>query len=195
MGALDTYLVTIACPLDGIVEDVWQGKDGPCLFLKYREGASAPEDERAAGISMSDWRLPRHFGIHTDHDGHSLSAWGETDADGRWTATALDAVTATIPTGELVEDMDDGPYGPLRRIKQLRLWTADRGRDEQAIAELDAHHAEKAAALPAHGGQARCDRHDDPAPAVVWTGSFYLCGPCYESALGWPEYFSGPVLT
>lgn len=75
MGLFDHYVPDppLVCPVCNTVLDGWQGKDGPCMQLTWKQGAKipvahiwpdecVPKDE----IFFETFVLPRHFQIYTD---------------------------------------------------------------------------------------------------------------------------------
>jgi hypothetical protein len=100
MGMFDEYVPDppLRCPKCGTLMGGWQGKDGPCDLLVWRQGHTAPVDHavdpqwRLPEDVRSTRRLPRQFLIyHGDRCRCSAVyvAIGETDEEGRWIATRI----------------------------------------------------------------------------------------------------------
>ncbi|MFH1300233.1 MAG: hypothetical protein ABIK07_04165 [Planctomycetota bacterium] len=75
MSLFDHYIPDppLRCPVcDSVLED-WQGKDGPCFLLTWRQGIKFPVAHEWPDESVSDtksflesWTLPSRFVIYTD---------------------------------------------------------------------------------------------------------------------------------
>jgi hypothetical protein len=91
----DEYLPDppIHCPSCSAVPARWQGKDGPCFLLVWRQGNAHPTkqlgDEPLGGDDLSKLRLPGRFRMYADcPNGHALEAEGQA-IGGTWTRTSL----------------------------------------------------------------------------------------------------------
>ena len=102
MGMFDWYepQPTPACPACGSTLTEWQGKDGPCALLVWRQGAAealeqrVPEESRVEPERLKSWRLPKQFRIYS----HSCGCLYAVEADcqtlgGIWSETSV--VTAS----------------------------------------------------------------------------------------------------
>ena len=73
MGMFDWYKPAgnFKCPKCSKLLESWQGKDGPCLLLVWREGVKHPiehrvdEGVRFATESLGDFALPKQFRLYT----------------------------------------------------------------------------------------------------------------------------------
>jgi hypothetical protein len=74
MGMFDEYIPRppLSCPACGKILEGWQGKDGPCAVMIWRQGVATPidqaiEDEsvRLTDAERADFRLPEEFLIYT----------------------------------------------------------------------------------------------------------------------------------
>src|SRR5262245_51132297 len=99
MGVYDEYLPQPEpqCPKCGAIMRGWQGGDGPCAFLVWKQGEVEPidqpidEDAKLPADRIRAFRLPRRFLIYGG-DCQCSSAYAalcETDESGRWTTTRL----------------------------------------------------------------------------------------------------------
>lgn len=83
---------SLSCPQCGAELDEWQGKDGPCLFLSWRQGVDAP---LSTPYTPANWReqpnrLPASFGIYSvDCPCNELVEAECQCVDGTWTTTEL----------------------------------------------------------------------------------------------------------
>jgi hypothetical protein len=99
MGMLDWYQPhpDLRCPACGEVMTGWQGKDGPCAFLVWRQGAieaadqPIEEDARLDDERIRAFRLPARFVIYGGECrcSSAFAAICETDEEGRWVSTQL----------------------------------------------------------------------------------------------------------
>lgn len=93
MGMFDEYIPEppLHCPACGEELSGWQGKDGPCLLLVWRQGSphpAVPVDDELVADEDSEG-LPASFRIHT-FDAHSHWVDAECVAlDGVWTETRI----------------------------------------------------------------------------------------------------------
>ena len=110
MGMLDSYLPDppLNCPVCGAALSDWQGKDGDCGILVWRQGLAAPieqavpDEVRIADAERLALRLPPTFGIYSDHCGcpFPVDAIG-TCTDGVWVRSeVITAATARQKPGE-----------------------------------------------------------------------------------------------
>jgi hypothetical protein len=90
----------VACPSCGAAIGAWQGTDGPCRMLVWRQGSAQPVGQLAdARLAfdrerLAEFRLPREFTIAgLCSTGHDVTALGRC-ADGRWNITAVAGYTA-----------------------------------------------------------------------------------------------------
>jgi hypothetical protein len=86
---------SLNCPRCDATIDGWQGKDGPCCLVRWRQGHAQPEvlpdeadwvDATAARL----WRLPRSFGLYTTCE--SCGLWVDATGycqDDIWSYTVL----------------------------------------------------------------------------------------------------------
>ena len=103
----DSYLPTgiDTCPACGadLGGEEWQGKDGPCCLLTFRQGEVAADSTvedtvvlGPGGIDRNLDQLPQRFRIYLVHDAevsHWIDAQGELDDEGRWAETTILGVT------------------------------------------------------------------------------------------------------
>jgi hypothetical protein len=97
MGMFDTYepLPRLACPVCDVPLMRFQGKDGPCVLLLWRQGEAAPvahevdADVRFSDERLAEFRLPPIFDM-TDicPNGHVVDAVGRC-TDDVWIQTDL----------------------------------------------------------------------------------------------------------
>jgi hypothetical protein len=94
MGMFDWYepVPDLPCPVCGGAVQ-WQGKDGPCALLLWRQGEACPIEQRVdEPLSPDDlvsYRLPSTFGLYGECSRlHPTEAVGET-ADGIWTSSRI----------------------------------------------------------------------------------------------------------
>lgn len=94
----DTYIPAhdLRCPACQAQLNSWQGKDGPCALLVWKEGRTNPvqqdADDKNSGSAaqLSESRLPSHFLIYS-HDcprHQPIEALGAS-SNGTWTKTEL----------------------------------------------------------------------------------------------------------
>ena len=104
MGMFDYYRPKpdLLCPVCGLSDPEWQGKDGPCALFLWEQGQSSPVDQLVddeCKISLEDRakvRLPVRFEIYTDcRCPTSLDAVGFSE-HGVWTRTELLSPTNAV---------------------------------------------------------------------------------------------------
>lgn len=97
MGLYDTYepQPAIGCPICAAPSRGWQGKDGPCVFLLWRQGTRHPVDQpidadaRMDPTRYREFTLPPSFTIGGSCvNGHFYVATGSAP-DGVWSETEL----------------------------------------------------------------------------------------------------------
>lgn len=94
MGLYDHYepAPAIDCPGCGARLDYFQGKDGPCALLRWRQGSMHPvgfAGDPPPPSELTDYRLPDVFVVDAWCDcGHSVELTGFC-SDGTWSSTAL----------------------------------------------------------------------------------------------------------
>ena len=74
MGLFDTYrpIPALCCPACQQPLSGWQGKDGPCLMLVWKQGHASPvshevtEESRLPPEVLAQQRLPDEFHFYTD---------------------------------------------------------------------------------------------------------------------------------
>jgi hypothetical protein len=100
MGMSDYYVPArpLSCPVDGNLLTDWQGKQGPCFLLRWREGVAMPDYE---GVGVDEeWhmpverrekiRLPPTFAIYSfDCEAHEPIIADCTTVDGVWVSTTI----------------------------------------------------------------------------------------------------------
>ena len=87
----------VPCPFCGFAVEGWQGKDGPCVLLVWRQGAASPVDQRVdadASLDIAErdrLRLPVTFTITgtCPNDGGTVGARGQC-RDGVWIGTTTE---------------------------------------------------------------------------------------------------------
>ena len=97
MGMFDWYEPTVAsiCPQCGAGLKGWQGKDGPCELLVWRQGEREPVDQRVddqwrlSAEKLKSFRLPDLFLIYGGCDPHFSVYAICSCTDGVWTETRL----------------------------------------------------------------------------------------------------------
>jgi hypothetical protein len=98
MGMFDWYEPQpgLACPVCGRALVEWQGKDGPCALLVWRQGAAeaveqrVPEESRVAPERLKTWRLPEDFHIYSHACGCPYPVDATCRAQGGiWTETSV----------------------------------------------------------------------------------------------------------
>jgi hypothetical protein len=99
MGMFDYYEPdpALVCSVCGASLTGWQGKDGPCALLVWRQGMAGPVDQAVPNDDKGDpavlkrLRLPRQFEIYTQCCGGSFFVWASCVAlDGVWSTTVLE---------------------------------------------------------------------------------------------------------
>src|SRR5689334_17334793 len=99
MGMFDHYEPDppLACSVCGRRLTGWQGKDGPCALLVWRQGVAAPVDQAVPEESRGDrsviesLRLPREFEIYAGCCGGRFFATARCGApDGVWSTAVLE---------------------------------------------------------------------------------------------------------
>jgi len=99
MGMFDSFepLPELACSVCGARLMGWQGKDGPCALLRWRQGVAAPVDQDVPDENRGELsvifslRLPREFEIYTPCCGGECFATAFCTApDGVWSTTVLE---------------------------------------------------------------------------------------------------------
>jgi hypothetical protein len=110
MGMFDYYQPqpTLACPVCGTPLAEWQGKDGPCGFFVWRQGAAAPivhdvpDETRLEPLKLATVRLPASFTIYASCCSPRFSVEARCEAPaGVWTSAELvTAANATQHRGE-----------------------------------------------------------------------------------------------
>ena len=117
MGMYDQYEPdpSIHCPYCGTALTEWQGKDGPCVLLIWRQGIAAPRgpfiDPKAA---LDRFRLPQEFHFAPAKVGCRFCpsyAIGHSE-DGVWKSTTL-VLLSDAPFHEQV-DFESGPHQWIR---------------------------------------------------------------------------------
>lgn len=97
MGMFDQYepVPQLACPVCHVPLVEWQGKEGPCAILQWRQGTAWPVDQpideecRIAVADREKWRLPEKFGIYS-YDCGRHRVYAECVAPGGvWTVTRI----------------------------------------------------------------------------------------------------------
>ena len=94
----DTYepVPQLACPACSRPLEDWQGKDGPCALIIWRQGVTAPvgqpidDDARLDPEDLEKLRLPEEFEIYTSccHPRFFVEAIGRAP-NGTWEETEL----------------------------------------------------------------------------------------------------------
>ncbi len=84
------------CPSCGAPVKNWQGKDGRCILLVFRQGHRNPVEHRVDEDARSplpiDERLPPVFGFYgACANAHWLDATGYCDESALWVRSELDA--------------------------------------------------------------------------------------------------------
>ena len=104
MGMFDLYKPdpALGCPACGEPLRKWQGKDGPCSLLVWRQGVAAPVDQAVPEENRGDrsviesLRLPREFEIYTGCCGGRFFAIALCGApDGVWSTAVLETAANT----------------------------------------------------------------------------------------------------
>lgn len=99
MGMFDHYepFPALSCPVCGQPLSDWQGKDGPCALLVWRQGCASPVDQAVPDESRADpdvlraLRLPVDFEIYTQCCGGRFFVTAQCQApDGVWSRTKLE---------------------------------------------------------------------------------------------------------
>ena len=97
MAMFDNYRPDppLACPRCGKPLEGWQGKEGPCALLVWKQGNAEPVAQLVDDDARGDWtrlrqeRLPESFTIYAwDAEGHQVEAKGHAP-EGVWTTTTL----------------------------------------------------------------------------------------------------------
>ena len=104
MSLLDHYEPDppLACPACGAELEGWQGKEGDCSMLVWRQGHAAPVDQEVPDEIkgypdvIGALRLPNEFEIYTQCCGGSFFITAHCAArDGVWTHTELETWETT----------------------------------------------------------------------------------------------------
>jgi hypothetical protein len=99
MGMFDYYEPepALSCPVCGTQLAGWQGKDGPCALLMWRQGCAAPidqavpDDTKGEPAVISSLRLPGEFEIYTQCCGGRFFVTARCAAPGGlWSHTELE---------------------------------------------------------------------------------------------------------
>ena len=122
MGMFDWYEPTITpiCPQCGAGLKGWQGKDGPCELLVWRQGERGPIDQRVddkwrlSAEKLKCFRLPARFLIYTSCPPHLLVHAICTATDGVWTETRL--LEPEDVAAELFSDVPNDKRAALRDL-------------------------------------------------------------------------------
>jgi len=87
----------LACSVCGARLTGWQGKDGPCALLRWRQGVASPVDQDLSDEDRGDravidsLRLPREFEIYTPCCGGRFFVTAHCKApEGVWSTTVLE---------------------------------------------------------------------------------------------------------
>jgi hypothetical protein len=91
MGLFDTYVPDppLTCPMCRRILEGWQGKDGPCLLLCWRQGVQQP-DKTAVDVDLDSVALPSEFLLYSSDCTcfeHGVEAVGRCASDGVWRST------------------------------------------------------------------------------------------------------------
>ena len=123
MGMFDYYEPdpARACPVCGNESLEWQGKDGPCALLIWKQGNKScvgqrvPDETYGDPAVLSQLRLPPEFEIYAECCGEGLFVRARCTAPkGRWLTTELEtSETAQQHSGERREEF-------ARRLAWLR---------------------------------------------------------------------------
>jgi hypothetical protein len=100
VGAFDEYIPDppLSCPHCGELIPRWQGKDGPCDQLVWRQGVLEPVDQavdpqwRLPPYALAAHRLPRLFLIYPAAECRCslrYAAIAEADTQGRWVSSRV----------------------------------------------------------------------------------------------------------
>jgi hypothetical protein len=104
MGMFDSFepVPELACSVCGARLTGWQGKDGPCALLRWRQGVASPVDQDVPDESKGDrgvidsLRLPREFEIYTPCcEDRFLATAICTAPEGVWSTTVLETAANT----------------------------------------------------------------------------------------------------
>jgi hypothetical protein len=104
MGMFDYYepIPAITCPTCGEPLSGWQGKEGPCALLIWRQGQTLPIENPGNEVGpgrarlLETWRLPRTFTLYTFCGCEQwVTARGATNESGAW--TSCDIVDGKAP--------------------------------------------------------------------------------------------------
>jgi hypothetical protein len=126
MGMFDHYEPEPAldCPVCGAPLRGWQGKDGPCALLLWRQGVAAPvaqavpDEIKGEPSLVVDLRLPARFEIHAPCCGGRFLVTARCEApDELWSRTEL-------------ETADNARQRPHERRGEFKLrlkWLEGRG--------------------------------------------------------------------
>ena len=99
MGMFDYYEPEppLSCPVCGAPLAGWQGKDGPCALLVWRQGATAPinqavpDEAKREPAVIGALRLPAEFEIYTQCCGGNFFVTARCAApDGLWNHAELE---------------------------------------------------------------------------------------------------------
>jgi hypothetical protein len=105
VGMFDYYRPqsTLACPVCRKPLNEWQGNDGPCALLVWRQGVATPVDQlmsddvRLDAVALERFRLPATFTIYGYCCGQRFRVEAHCNSlDGVWNSTEL--VTAQNAT-------------------------------------------------------------------------------------------------
>jgi hypothetical protein len=119
MGLFDVYEpeARLRCPLDGHPLTKWQGKDGPCALLVWREGCSHPVEQqveselRLSASELDNFSLPSAFTIYSyDCPRHHPVVAVCTTRGGTWASTQLQ-----LPRGGRSAAQGEGAAGEHAR--------------------------------------------------------------------------------
>ena len=98
VGLYDDYSPDppLSCPVCGAALEGWQGHEGPCLLLVWKQGVAAPveqladEENRFPPEELAELRLPERFFIHAWCCSRDFAVEAECQAPGgTWSRTEL----------------------------------------------------------------------------------------------------------
>ncbi len=96
MGTYHDYIVApdLFCPKCSKPMAGWQGTDGPCRLVRWKQGEITPAHYHPETMSATDasaLRLPREFTINggSCQCSSGFAALCRTDASGRWVTTEI----------------------------------------------------------------------------------------------------------
>lgn len=98
MGMFDYYepIPPIRCPNCGEPLGGWQGNEGPCALLIWRQGEALPSENPGNEVGpgraalLEAWRLPRTFTLYTSCGCDQwVTARGAANESGAWTSCEI----------------------------------------------------------------------------------------------------------